>query len=94
MIDKRLPRPAAFDEGLHQSTLGLDGVHEIVTGPLVQQMAEGDRPQLGVDGLARQIGEGEAIEQAQALGAQRGNSAASSIGGFVAWATVPCRSGS
>ena len=30
------PRLAALNEGLHKCTLGLDGVHQIVGGPLMQ----------------------------------------------------------
>ena len=31
-----LPRAATLDEGLHQRPLGLDGMHEIMAGPMVQ----------------------------------------------------------
>jgi hypothetical protein len=65
-----LPRAAAFNEGLHQSALGLHSVHQIVRRPLVHQLVERDRAKLLVDDLARQIVRGEAVKQAQAVGAQ------------------------
>ena len=60
------PGAAAGDEGLHERPLGLDGVHEVVGGPLVKHIAQADEAQLRVAGRAGQVGVGEAGQECQA----------------------------
>jgi hypothetical protein len=36
IAEETLPRAAALNERLHQRALGLNGMHQVMTGPLVQ----------------------------------------------------------
>ena len=43
-----VPGAAGTDEGLHERSFGLNGVHEVVRGPVVQQLGQGDSAQPGM----------------------------------------------
>ena len=42
------PWPGVRDERLHDGALRLDDVHEVVRGPLVEELAQGDRAEVGM----------------------------------------------
>src|SRR5207237_3644910 len=56
ILEVALPRAAAADDRLHEGALGLHRVHEVMGGPLVDQLAQRDDPQLAVARLSRQVG--------------------------------------
>lgn len=66
------PWPGVRDERLHDRALRLDDVHEVVRGPLVEELAQGDGAEFGVASRAIEVRLGHRGQERQALDAQGG----------------------
>ena len=65
-----LPGLTAANKGLHQCAFCLDGVHQIVGRPFVDQLAEGDDAQFLMTSAFGQVGIGYCIKEGERIGAQ------------------------
>src|SRR5579883_2506888 len=81
------PGTAAGDEWLHQRAFRLDGMVEVMCGPFVQHLAQGDEAVVAVLRRAVQVCLGDARQQHQVLLAGAGECGGKLCGRFL---RLPC----
>ena len=73
MIAKEaLPRSAALNEWLHQGSFGLNGMHQVVARPLMEQLTQRDDPQFLMLSLPAQVRRRDFVEHRQTIPTQAG----------------------